>query len=129
MKKLLVLFMLIVSIVASTFAFPMATADTGSNTAKASNGTSYLDYLPPNMEGEVVMEENTGDMNWVPMNNDTLVPLTGGHWGKVIIYDVNGDGYLDFDICGNGIGEKGTWRFYGNPDAKNPESPNYMIMG
>ena len=115
--------MLIVSIVSSTFAVPMATAEYVSPTATKST------YVPPNMVGTVTTTQNTGNLDWVPYNNDVLAPVAGGPWGRLVVADYNGDGYLDFTITGNGYGEKGTWRFYGNPDSHNPESPNYMVMG
>ena len=125
MKKLLVVFVLLVAMVASTFAVPVATAETKAN----QNGTSYSTYTPPNMQGAVDYGANTGDMDWVPYNNDVLVPLSGGVFGRTLIADYNGDGYLDIKMTGNGLGDKGTWIFYGNPDAQNPESPNYMVLG
>ena len=125
MKKLLVVFVLLVAMVACTFAVPVATAETKAN----QNGTSYSTYTPPNMQGAVDYGANTGDMDWVPYNNDVLVPLSGGVFGRTLIADYNGDGYLDIKMTGNGLGDKGTWIFYGNPDAQNPESPNYMVLG
>ena len=58
-------------------------------------------YIPPNMQGEVTIEENTGDFNWVPINNsDALWPLSGGSWGRIMIADYNHDCYLDIMIQG-----------------------------
>lgn len=124
MKKLLVLLLLILSIVCSSVAMPIATAETKSEP----NGTSYLTYTPPNMKGEVKLEENTGGFNIVPVNNNVLYPLSGGTWSRFIVSDLNQDGYLDFKVSGNGIGDNGIWNFYGMPESQNPESKDYLVM-
>ena len=123
MKKLLVLIMLIVSMVSTATLVPTATAEYISPTATKST------YVPPNMVGTVTTTQNTGNLDWGPYNNDVLVPLSGGVFGRLLVGDYNGDGYLDIKMTGNGLGDKGTWIFYGNPDAQNPESPNYMVLG
>ena len=69
MKKLLVLLLLILSIVCSSVAMPIASAE-----INAQNETTST-YIPPNMKGEVKLEENTGDFNIVPVNNKVLYPL------------------------------------------------------
>ncbi len=122
MKKLLVLLLLILSIVCSSVAMPIARAE-----INAQNETTST-YIPTNMKGEVKLEENTGDFNIVPVNNNVLYPLSGGTWSRFIVSDLNQDGYLDFQVSGNGIGDNGIWNFYGTPESQNPESKDYLVM-
>lgn len=62
MKKIVITLILVISMLLTSAVSPMAIAETKSNP----NGTSYKTYTPPNMQGEVVLEKNTGDFNMVP---------------------------------------------------------------
>ena len=57
-----------------------------------------------------------------------LYPLSGGTWSRFIVSDLNQDGYLDFQVSGNGIGDNGIWNFYGTPESQNPKSKDYLVM-
>ena len=89
MKKLITLCLLIVSIITSIIFVPIT-------------------YAAEPMQGTITTEENTGNMNRVPVNSDVLWPLSGGPWGRFLVADYNHDGYLDLQVSGVGIGETGT---------------------
>ena len=95
MKKLIVLFMLVLSIITSVAVVPFATAE-----------TNTLSEIPK--EGQIVVEENTGDFNRIPVNNDTLFPLSCGVGGKITVDDYNKDGYLDIHGNASAFGDRGN---------------------
>ena len=105
MKKLITLFLMLACILSSVIIAPVATAD------------DFVDYG----SGIFNAEENTGDMNRIPVNNmDALYPVGGGIWGQLYVSDINSDGYLDFTINGAAIDERGKWVYYGTADSQNP---------
>ncbi len=105
---------MLICILSSVIIAPVATAE------------EFVDYG----SGVFMPEENTGDMNRIPINNpDALYPVGGGIWGRLYVSDLNGDGYLDLQMNGAAIDERGKWVYYGTADSQNPESPNYLVMG
>ena len=82
--------------------------------------------------GTSVLEENTGDMNIIPMNNPNLesVEVGVGMCSSPAIMDYNGDGYLDLLLASDSRAFGGSYVFYGGPNTRkdNTFSKAYKII-
>ncbi len=79
--------------------------------------------------GELRTEANTGDMNLIPYNNDSITADLGvGIFAHPVAIDYNKDGYMDLVVQSPAASFRGTMVFYGSADSTNKESENYLLM-
>lgn len=79
---------------------------------------------------EYTTQENTGRLNRVPYNNETLasVDLGAGVYAAPIVIDMNDDGYMDLVVCSLSEAYKGTYIFYGSEESRDSEQDGYLLM-
>lgn len=79
--------------------------------------------------GQYRTETNTGNMNIIPYNNDSITTDLGvGIFARPAVLDYNKDGYMDLIVQSSNVSYPGTMVFYGSASSSDKTSGNYLLM-